>query len=105
MSQLNQGRPRRLMYIESKGEAGHRGEARIGWVTFSKTGRSIYYQGRRFQRIKGGGVLGNYFEVETGTGFWISGVKKNGQDRHWAGGGSVEVDEDARNEYAQMVAG
>ena len=104
MSQLKQGQTRRLMYLESKEQAGNRGEARIGWVTFSKTGRSIYYKGSRFQRLKGGGVSGNYFEVDTGTEYWISGVKKDGQDRHWAGGGPVEIDEDARIEYAKVVA-
>ena len=92
------------MYVESKSAAGDRGEARIGWVTFSKTGRSIYYQGRRFQRIKGGGIAGNYFESETGEEYWISGVKKSDTNRHWAGGGPIEVDEDARAEYEKVVA-
>ena len=93
------------MYLESKEEAGHSGEARIGWVTFSRSGRSIYYQGRCFQRLKGGGISGNYIEVDTGVEYWISGVKKDGADRHWAGGGPVEVDEDAYEEYAKVVAG
>ncbi len=44
VSQLTQGRTRRLMYIECKEAAEDRGEARIGWVTFSKSGRSVYYQ-------------------------------------------------------------
>ena len=93
------------MYVEAKGDAGHSGEARIGWVTFSKTGRSVYYDGRRFQRLKGGGAQGNYFEVDTGQEYWISGVKSNGEDRHWSGSGPVHVDEDARKEYEKVVAG
>ena len=36
---------RRLMYIEFKGD-GIFGPARIGWMTFSKTGKSIDYNGR-----------------------------------------------------------
>ena len=103
MSQLTQGKARRLMYVEAKSEAGDRGEARIGWVTFSKTGRSIYYRGKRFQRIKGGGAAGNYFEAETGDEYWISGIKKAGTNRHWAGGGPIEIDEDARDEYNKVV--
>ena len=105
MSQITQGKSRRLMYIENKSEAGDRGEARIGWVTFSKTGRSIYYRDKCFQRIKGGGVAGNYFDSETGDEYWISGVKKTGTNRHWAGGGDVLVDEDAKVEYDKIAVG
>jgi hypothetical protein len=42
----------RIMYIESKA-AGLNGPARIGRVTFSKTGLSIYYKGKTFLRIQG----------------------------------------------------
>ena len=31
---------------------------------------------KRFQRLKGSGISGNYFDVETGDEYWISGVKK-----------------------------
>ena len=40
----------RVMYIENK-STGLSGSARIGRVTFSKTGKSLYYQGRRFQTL------------------------------------------------------
>ncbi len=92
------------MYVECKEAAGDSGEARIGWVTFSKTGRSIYYRGKRFQRLKGQGARGNYFESETGEEYWVSGVKKSGTNRHWAGSGPIHVDEDARDEYESVVA-
>ena len=91
------------MYVENKTEAGDCGEARIGWVTFSKTGRSIYYRGKRFQRLKGGGISGNYFDSETGDEYWISGVKKAGTNRHWAGGGEIQIDDDARSEYEKII--
>ena len=93
------------MYVESKSEAGDRGIARIGWVTFSKTGRSIYYRDKRFQRLKGGGISGNYFDVDTGDEYWITGVKKSGTNRHWAGGGEIVVDDDARSEFEEIVSG
>jgi len=35
--------------------------------------------------------------------FWISGVKKNGQDRHWAGSGLVGVDPDAAAQYERII--
>ena len=103
MSQLTQGKTRRLMYVENKSEAGDRGEARIGWVTFSKTGRSIYYDDRCLQCIKGGGA-GNYFDAETGDEYWISGVKKAGTNRHWAGGGDIQIDDDARPNTRRLLA-
>ena len=92
----------RLMYIELK--TGHSGDgpARIGRVTFSKSGRSVYYRGKRFARIRGGGAAGNYYEVESGDEYWISGVKRDGTDRHWAGSGPVEVDDEARAEYERL---
>lgn len=38
----------RIMYIENKSD-GLVGPARIGRVTFSKTGKTLHYQGRTFQ--------------------------------------------------------
>ncbi len=45
----------RIMYIESKAE-GLTGEAHIGRVTFSKTGRTIYYLDEEFRSLKGRGL-------------------------------------------------
>ena len=53
------------MYVEAKG-AGLNGSARIGRVTYSKSGRSLSYAGRTFESLKGSGFKANYFEVETG---------------------------------------
>jgi hypothetical protein len=58
------------MYVESK-SASLNGPARIGRVTFSKTGKSISYGGRTFQSLKGRGCKANYFDVDTGERFWI----------------------------------
>lgn len=89
------------MYIELKSGGGHNdcGSAHIGRVTFSKSGRTIQYRDLKFQSLKGSGICANYFEVESGNEYWISGCKKNGQDRHWAGSGPVEIDDDVREEY------
>src|SRR5205809_8111180 len=45
----------RIMYIECKAEA-LTGEGRIGRVTFSQTGRTLYYHGQKFQSLKGAGL-------------------------------------------------
>ena len=101
MSQLTKGQNRRLMYVELKSGFGDSGPARIGWVTFSKTGKSVYYSGKRFKQTSG--VSGNFIDVDTGDEYWISGVKKRGSNRHWAGSGLIEIDADARDEYEKHI--
>jgi hypothetical protein len=85
----------RIMYIENKGD-GISGPARIGRVSYSKSGRSVYYAGRRFQVLKGG-FKTNYFDTETGDEVWISGCKKSGGDRLYPG--TIVIDENVRVEY------
>ncbi len=84
------------MYIESKPD-GVTGNARIGRVTFSKTGKSVYYRGRRFETLAGRGFKANYYNCETGEEYWISGCKKAGGDRLYPG--TIEIDADVREEY------
>lgn len=86
----------RIMYIECKGNE-ISGPARIGRVTFSKSGKSLYYRGRRFHTLSGRGFKANYFDWETRGRYWISGCKKRGGDRLYAG--TIEIDDDVRDEY------
>ena len=92
-----------IMYLELKREL--TGPARIGRVTFSKSGKTIYYRGQRFQSLKGQGYKANYFDVATGEKYWISGCKKNGEDRLYGEQVPVEIDEDVREEYWTMIRG
>ncbi len=86
------------MYIERK--AGNlTGPARIGRVTYSKTGATIYYRGREFRSLKGAGFKANYCDVETGEEYWISGPRKDGCDALYATNVSTEIDDDVRDEY------
>jgi hypothetical protein len=91
------------MYVELKTGFNDDGPALIGRVRFSKSWRTIYYRGRRLQSLKGGGMFANYIDIDNGDEFWVSGVKKNGQDRHWAGHGPVDIDEDVAEEYRRLV--
>ena len=84
------------MYIECKNELNGRG--RIGRVQFSKTGCTLYYNDKSFQSLRGGGFKANYFDIETGKKYWISGPTRSGIDRIYGQPG-VEIDEDARQEY------
>ena len=103
MNQLTQGEKRRVMYVENK-EGGIDGaDARIGWVSFSKTGRPIDYRGKSLKRLKGGGVSGNYFDEDTGEEYWVSGIKKRGSNAHWAESPKIEVDPDAEQEYQRLL--
>jgi len=94
----------RIMYIENK-SADLSGPARIGRVTFSKTGKTIYYAGRTFQSLKGDGFKANFYDVETGEQYWISGPRRDGADRLYGERVPVEIDADARLEYWRDVRG
>ena len=66
----------RIMYIELKTGYTDDGPAWISEVEFSKSGRTAYFSGKA---IKHAG-RGHYGDKETGENYWISGVKKNGED-------------------------
>jgi hypothetical protein len=92
----------RIMYIENKsggdaGMAGLVGPARIGRVTYSQTGRTLYYAERKLRKV-GNGYKYNHVDEETGECFWISGPKRNGEDGLY-GYRPVPIDEDVREEY------
>ena len=113
--------PPRIMYIEWKGGgfsnrfqpdstdrqdskgAGLHGIARIGRVTFSRTGATLHYSGRSFQGLKGSGFKANYFDVETGEQYWISGPRQDGTDRLYKSNWPVDIDEDVREEYWTQI--
>ena len=92
----------KIMYIENKSE-GLEGSARIGRVYFSKSGKSLYYRGLTFLSLKGAGFKANYFDVETGDHYWISGPRKDQNDRLYGGNRGVKVDEDVLDEYQKYI--
>lgn len=97
-------RQTRIMYVEDK-SAGRNGPARIGRVTFSKSGRSVTYAGRTFQRV-GDGYKYNHFDVETGAPFWISGPRRDGAERLYPQSSTpVEIDDDVADEYWRDIRG
>lgn len=88
-----------IKYIELKTGYTDNGPAWIGKVEFSKSGKTIYFNGHAF---KGNGH-GVSSDLETGEIYWISGVKKNGQDRHWAGNGEIMLDRTIVDEYLKLM--
>jgi hypothetical protein len=91
-----------LIYVELKSGQGNRGPAWITRAHVSKSGRTIYFDGRALKSLFGRGVTADYFCRETGEEFWVSGVKARGGDRHWAGGGPVRVDERVLDDYLRV---
>lgn len=90
-----------IKYIELKSGYADNGPAWIARVTFSKTGQTIYFNGKTLK--KGIYISGNYRDIETGDEYWVSGVKKNGMDRHWAGSGKVMIHQDTVEEYLDIT--
>ena len=92
----------KIMYVENK-SGGDSGLAWIGFVEFSKSGQTVYFDNKALKKLKNTGISGNHFNIETGEEYWVSGVKKNGEDRHWAGGGKVMIDKNCIPEYLKLV--
>ena len=94
----------RIMYIERK--AGNlTGPARIGRVTYSKTGATVYYRDHEFISLKGSGFKANYLDVVTGDDYWISGPRRDGRDALYPTNISTEIDSDVRDEYWTKIRG
>jgi len=91
-----------IMYIERKA-GGLIGSARIGRVTFSKTGRTIYYHGKSFQSLNGAGFKSNYCDLKSDEDYWISGCHKDGSDRLYGERVPIEIDEDVQEEYWTQI--
>jgi hypothetical protein len=104
------------MYIECKGgglvemygqmvvdpnKGGLTGPARIGRVTFNRTGKTLFYDGKRFHRSEG--FKSNYVCEETGERYWISGPKKRGGDALYATNMTTKIDDDVREEYWTQI--
>ena len=102
------------MYIENKGgelieqwgimtpgNSNLTGPARIGRVTFSKTGQSLYYAGKTFHKSEG--FKSNFVCEDTGESYWISGPKKRGGDSLYATNIRTQIDEEVRVEYWTLI--
>lgn len=90
-----------IMYVELKSGFSDNGPAWIGNVAYSKSGQTVYFNGKAFK--KSAGISGNYHDLETGEEYWISGVKKKGHDRHWAGSGKVMIDKNCIDKYLEII--
>lgn len=88
-----------LKYIELKTGYSDDGPAWIGKVEFSKSGKTVYFNGHAF---KGNGH-GGCSDIESHEIYWITGIKKDGQNRHWAGTGKIMIDKEIVDEYLKLI--
>lgn len=90
-----------LRYIELKSGYADDGPAWIGRVKISRTGTTIYFNDHAYRKCRG--ISGNYIDIETEEEYWISGVKKDGMDRHWDGSGKIVMDTKVVDEYLELI--
>ncbi|MGW4447528.1 hypothetical protein [Streptomyces sp. NPDC004682] len=98
--------PRRLMFVQLKtGYDIDRGPSWIGWVEFSKTWKTAYFQGRTLRRGTGLGLPdANFYDVDTDDTFWLSGPKRDRTDTRY-GPGAPTVEPDAAAAYRAFLQG
>ena len=92
-----------LRYIELKSGYADNGPAWIARVTLSRSGRALYFGRKLLKKAGGALVAANYLDAETGEEYWVSGVKKDGRDRHSAGSGKIAIEAGALSEYLGLV--
>jgi hypothetical protein len=68
-----------LKYIELKTGYNDNGPAWIGRVRASKSGRTLYFNGRALKQ-EYAARLGTTSNLTTGEFFWVSDIKRNSQD-------------------------
>ena len=90
-----------LKYLELKSGYADTGPAWIAKVGVSKSGRTLYFNGRALKRAQG--ISGNHVDLETGEEYWVSNVKKDGADRHWAGSGKVSIESGVVADYLAII--
>ena len=90
---------RELKYIELKSGYSGNGTAWIGYVEYSKSGKTMYFNDKAF----GGNGHGGCSDIETGDIYWITGVKKDGNNRHRFGSGIIQIEKDAIQEYESLT--
>jgi len=90
-----------LKYIEQKTGHADNGPAWVARVRASKSGRTIYFNGKALKRAHLPSA--NHFDMATREAYWVSGIKKDGLDRHWAGSGKVAIEAGVVAEYLRVT--
>jgi hypothetical protein len=90
-----------LKYIELKTGHSDNGPAWVARVRASKSGRTIYFNGKALKRAHLPSA--NHYDIANQEAYWVSGIKKDGLDRHWAGSGKVAIEAGVVKEYLRVT--
>lgn len=90
---------KRLLYVELKSGHNHDGPAWIGYGTFNRTGKTVYFNGKAYSKMSGS--IGNFYSGD--EEYWVTGIKQNAAHRHQHGRGKIFIDGDAVNEYQEYT--
>jgi hypothetical protein len=91
-----------LKYIELKTGFSDDGPAWIAHVTTSRSGRTVYFDGKALKQAPGL-IDGTHYDLGTGDEYWVTGVKKCGTNRHWAGSGKILVERAAVSDLLKLL--
>lgn len=89
--------PPKIIYAELKTGYSHNGPAWIGMGHYSKSGNTIYLNGKAFKKAQG--IRGNYYDIETKEEYWISGARRDGRDRLFSTRTKTFIDRKIVEEY------
>ena len=91
-----------IKYIEHKpAEHSDRGMAWIARVWPSSSGKTLYFNDMALKRSPG--FDSNHCDLISGEYYWVSGVKRRGSNRHWAGGGPIHIESSILPWYNEYV--
>ena len=91
-----------IRYIEHKpAEHTDSGTAWIARMWPSKSGKTLYFNDMALKRANVPDA--NHYDLVSGKFYWVSGVKKSGSNRHWAGGGKILIERSLLNWYENHV--
>jgi hypothetical protein len=94
----------RVMFLQLKtGFNTDKGPAWISSVRFTRSWRTAYWRGRTLRRFPGL-FDANFYDVETGEEFWLSGPHRDRSDVRYSGI-RPEVDQDVREVYEAFLRG
>ncbi len=91
----------KIKFIELSSGSSHDGPAWVANVEFSKSGRTLYFDGRALKKELG--THSNYSDAETEEEFWVYDPQRDGLDRDNSKNGLAYVDDTIADEYARFL--
>ncbi len=90
-----------LKYIELKSGNAASGPAWIARVRASKSGRTLYFDGKALKRAHLPSA--NHVDEASQQAYWVAGIREDEQGRRWAGPGTIAIEAGAVAEYLRVT--